>query len=151
MDVTITHRDFLVMCSDAVDPNPHWTKDHVAQGFAIRPGAVAFSTILDGDTIFLEVEIGDGCGQFSAEARRVIQVPFEVSRDAEVWIITIVTEARIDVPPGQYTLQVDQGVRPDATMWGRLLFCPGDGTARVLKADAEITRVDDFLMTSESV
>ena len=53
--------------------------------------------------------------------------------------------------PGKYTLQVDQGVCADGTMWGRLLFCPGEGDARILKADREITRTENLVLTAESV
>lgn len=150
VEVSVDHGQFAVALCSIESPFPDWQQHHSDQGFALLPGAASFGTLRNTTSLQLEVEIGGAtCGSFAPEAVRVIQVPFEVPEDDDAQIVTITTQETIGLPPGLYTLQVEQWLDDNGDGRGRLLFCPGASEACVLKADEDVTRTTDLVLTAD--
>jgi hypothetical protein len=66
------------ICSKSEAAFPYWTKDHVAQGFAWRPGHVSFGLPDHDGNCVVQVSQTEGLPQDSALASRSILVPLSM-------------------------------------------------------------------------
>jgi hypothetical protein len=132
------------------DIYPEFTHKHVEQGFAWRPRSVWFATVTDGGEHAIEVAVVGHAGEVSADALRVIEVPFEVLADGSI-TVECVTSVDFPVPPGPYLLRCEfLPPREDFEGRVRLVFARKD-TPRfaVLRADENLTVGDELLTTAE--
>jgi hypothetical protein len=150
-DLEVSHSQITVFPSKLDKPINAWTQRHSDQGFAWRPGSVSFGTVEGSGTHSVEVAIVDHAGDVSAEAIRVIEVPFEVPADDVIEVGSVPGEVHVTVPPGSYLLRCEflppTGEEYEGSI--RLMFARKD-TPRfaVVRADEEIIIGDDGLLTT---
>jgi hypothetical protein len=135
MEIDISYRQLAVFDTRMQNPFNDWSADHVAQGFAWRPGSVSFGTFEDGA---LEVEVNRKPFDPDSKAERVIAVPFSVP-EAELEVASIASSFAIALPAGEYELVFEHG-RNEKGMWAVLHFVPVDAptSARIIRADDEL-------------
>jgi hypothetical protein len=131
-------------------PFNDWSDQHVAQGFAWRPGSVSFGTLESGGKAHVSVRLlVEESFQPKEDAARAIQVPFTVSLKNEVEIASIASGQRLEIPSGEYCLIFETGLRRDQ-MWCWFTFKKQvDAVPRILRADDELTPPEQFVMTAE--
>jgi len=89
------------------DPFNDWTDKHVSQGFAWRPGSVSFRTMVEDGRHSVEIEVVPHAGMVSADALRVIEVPFDVPADGSIEVASISDSVPVSVGPGHYLLRCE--------------------------------------------
>ena len=141
----------LIVSDEAIAPVPNdWSARHVAQGFAWRPGTVAFGTLGDVGDLRVEVRVA-GDPEALPDAARAIVVPFSVSPPGHVTLSDCVNEETVGVPAGEDALFFEIGglkeERGQEAEWCRLSFVPGgDVQPEILRADAELSPQYPLLM-----
>ncbi|MGO4622609.1 competence protein ComJ [Ensifer sp. 2YAB10] len=104
VELFVTFGQLSVFNSQLNDPFNDWDEVHVSQGFAWRPGAVSFRTLLDGDHR-VEMVMRDRESEIVSGARRVVEVPFDVAGEIEV--ASISDGCSVDLERGLYQLRVE--------------------------------------------
>jgi Competence protein J (ComJ) len=147
--IDVSYRQVCVFLADQHNPFNDWTEQHVAQGFAWRPGSVSFRTLDDG-SLAVSVMINRRFDEAST-ATRVIRVPFSVSTGSTVEVGSMFDSQQIDLAAGEYALTFEHGRSPDGTMWCELFFEPVAHAvqASVLRADQELRPGEQLLMNAE--
>jgi hypothetical protein len=132
-------------------PFSMWTDRHVNQGFAWRKGSVSFATIASGGCHCVDVELRSENAAPSAEALRIIEVPFEVPPSGAIRIASIADEVSLELPGGSYSLRFECfAVGSDAEPRIKLVFAPkADPEFRIVLADEEISASGDLLVEAE--
>jgi hypothetical protein len=104
--VLITYGQLAVFDPSLQNPFNDWTRRHLAQGFAWRPGSVSFSTISDGEH---EIELTslNGDVPISPVAIRVIEVPFHVPKSEFVEVTSIGDGRQLKLSGGMYQLRFE--------------------------------------------
>ncbi len=143
----ITYGHFAVAEAACDPPLNDWQDRHVAQGFAWRPGCVAFGTLKASGPMRIEVARADSL-DVDPSARRAIVVPFEVGPSGVVLVLDAFSYGpaipRIEVGAGRYALLFEtasdrSSPDPDA-MRTRLTFIPDpQPAARILRADDQLS------------
>lgn len=150
VEVSIDYGQFSVALSTQQTPFPDWRPEHIAQGFALLPGAACFDVLRNTISLLLEIHLeSESCGQVCESAIRAVMVPFDVPEGVGVAIVNISTFETLEVPPGEYTLQLEQWPGEDGIAHGRLLFCAKRRPAQVLRTDDDLTKTMDLLLTAE--
>ena len=146
----VSYSQIAVFGARVEAPFSDWTDRHVNQGFAWRHESVSFRTVQEGGPHEVVVAITGRVGAVSADAVRVIDVPFEVPPEGVLEIASIADSAEIAVPPGMYLLRCEF-LRPQAATAGvRLSFASGDEPVfRVVLADGELSPEADLLTSAE--
>lgn len=126
-------------------PFNDWTPEHVAQGFAWRPGSVSFKTLYESGVLLVETRQTREI-KLSPNAERSIVVPFDVGGSGLVEIGSIDRGERVQVPAGRYALLFQTGFVSDA-MWCSFTFTRNDSAqADVLRADPRLSPSYPLLM-----
>jgi Competence protein J (ComJ) len=147
--VEVSYRQVCVFLAGQPGPFNNWTEQHVAQGFAWRPGSVSFRTLDDG-ALAVSVTRTRRFDE-SSTATRVIRVPFEVPVGKRVEIGSIFDSQQIELPAGDYALIFEHGHDSDGKMWCNLIFetVVQAVQASVLRADKELRPSEQLLMEAE--
>lgn len=147
--IDASYSQVCVFLADQHNPFNNWTEQHVAQGFAWRPGSVSFRTFDDGSVTVSVTR--KGRFDESSRATRVIRVPFSVPTDSTVEVGSIFDSQQIELPAGDYSLTFEHGRDADGGMWCNLLFEPVAHAvqASVLRADKELRPGEQLLMNAE--
>ncbi|ALV28013.1 competence protein ComJ [Pannonibacter phragmitetus] len=95
----VSYRQLSVFASSLSQPFNDWTDQHVAQGFAWRPGSVSFRTMSEVGTHIVDVEVVDRLNAVHPDTLRAIEVPFEVPPDGEIEIGSISETVPLTLPP----------------------------------------------------
>jgi len=122
----------------------------VKQGFAWRPGCVAFSTLDEGGSSAIEVFVSEAI-DISPDVIRVIETPFQVSEAGSIGVATVVDHVLLNVPPGQSFVRYECfPITDDGRLNVRLVFNKTENPAfQILRADPEITICEHLLTTAE--
>jgi hypothetical protein len=135
----VSYAQVAVFQSPLQQPFNDWTDSHVRQGFAWRPGSVSFATL--GEAGQMEVEVlRQAFGPEHSNADRIIVVPFEVDAAGDVEVASISDGKLISLPPGNYRLTFEHGLKADGMMWCRFWF-----EATSVAVVPEIVRADEAL------
>lgn len=106
--ISVSYSQLVVFDHSLDRPFNGWTDRHVAQGFAWRPGSVAFRTVEEGGqhlvAVTFEVTEDDAV---APNALRVIDVPFEVPPDEMIEIGSVSDSASFKIPAGLYGLRFE--------------------------------------------
>jgi len=147
-EIDVSYCQVVVFAAHLQEPFSQWTDRHVAQGFAWRPGSASFRTFHDGPLSVSVVIASDVL--FSADATRVIRVPFEVPCEGRAEIASIASSQSIVVAPGTYQVTFEHGVTMNR-QWCNLVFCRSDspGLPAVIRADAELCPEIPLLVLAE--
>jgi hypothetical protein len=142
--ILVSYNQICVFDATLDEPFNDWTDDHVRQGFAWRPGSVSFGAVENAETVVV-IEVASVVDLDSA-AFRVIAVPFTVPAPGVVVVGSIGDEREIEIDAGMYQLTFELGSK-DKNPWCRLRFIADrNPQPQIIKADAEVTKQDAFLM-----
>ena len=103
----VSYSQVAVFDSSLEEPFNFWTERHVSQGFAWRPGSVSFRTIAESGPHSLEITISNDDLEISADAQRVIEVPFAVPSSGEIEVASISDSRALSLRPGSYVLRFE--------------------------------------------
>ena len=129
-------------------PFNDWNSIHGSQGFSWRPGSVSFLAVDADDPTPVFVEIREAYTP-SAEAFRVIKVPFEVDSRG-VALSDLIEDWEIPIPPGQYALFF--AIEPDKKSWKCfVIFVPTKEAPRaeIIRADETLSPPQELFMEAE--
>lgn len=131
--VFVSYSQLSVFDPSLQKPFNNWTPEHVAQGFAWRPGSVSFATLLESETYDVELLLSEGEVPMSPTAIRAIEVPFLVPSNGVIEVASISGGQQLELPPGPYELRFEALPGPEI----RLVLTKG-GVQRfaVLRADS---------------
>lgn len=147
----VSYSQLAVFASALSQPFNDWTDQHVAQGFAWRPGSVSFRTVAEASSHLVEIEVVDRLGAVHPDAARAVEVPFEVPADGAIEIGSISETVPVTLPTGSFLLRCeflrstgDDGERV------RLTFARTDAPRfAVVRADTDLTVRGELLTTAE--
>jgi hypothetical protein len=146
-ELSVSYSQVVVFHRALERPFNFWTKKHVTQGFAWRPGSAAFRTLEDGlhrVSVIVTPEEAD----ISSEAVRAIQVPFEVPSDGNVEIASIADSVPLQLPSQLYALRFECLIG-NAVPEIKLIFMKVDNpTFEILRSDAELSAAGELLVTA---
>ena len=136
----VSYRQIVVHHRSLKAPFNDWSRGHVAQGFAWRPGSASFMTLNDGPHDVL-IEQAEHAGELHPDAVRATEVPFALTADEGIQVASVADSFQVSLAPGQYSLRCEfLTPSPSQRDRVRLLFVNSDAqTFRILKADAELT------------
>ena len=142
----------LIIFDESTAPVPNdWGEQHVAQGFAWRPGTVSFATLGDLGDLRVEVHIADDLDVLPDSVRAIV-VPFAVSPPGRVGLSDTVNELTTRVSPGEYALLCEIGYLSEEAEWCRLTFVLSrDTQPEVLRADKLMSPEHPLLMEADPV
>lgn len=142
--ILVSYNQICVFDATLDDPFNDWTDEHVCQGFAWRPGSVSFGAT-ENVEITLTVEVVNSV-VLDPAAFRVIAVPFTVPASGAVVVGSIGDEREVEIAAGTYSLVFELASK-EKRPWCRLSFVADPyPQVQVIKADAEITRLDALVM-----
>ncbi len=148
----ISYAQIAVFDARLAAPYNDWKDQHVAQGFAWRPGSVSFGTLESGGPIRVEVILTRVLDEKTSLAERIIAVPFTVPEHEAVEVASIGSGASFDLVPGEYEITFEHGRDPAGNMWANFYFrrVSVPVSPRVLRADAELTPPSELVMIADS-
>lgn len=100
--VTILYSQISIYDDPAPD-FPKWTEEHVAQGFAWRPGHVSFGVPDHNGQCRVIIKTADKFDELKDKDFRVIRVPIELTSSA--WLATVIDEHAIPLETGTYAIE----------------------------------------------
>lgn len=147
----VTYGQFVVFWSALKEPFNDWTEQHVAQGFAWRPGSIAFRTLTESGMHTVEVRIIDHVGHIHPKTVRAIDVPFEVPENGEIEIGSITESIEMELPAGEFLLRCELLETGNQEPQVRLSFGRGDKRHfSVVRADSALSPGEVLLTTAHA-
>jgi Competence protein J (ComJ) len=144
--VFVSYSQLSVFDPSLAKPFNNWTRAHVAQGFAWRPGSVSFKTLSESEAYDVELLLGEGERPTSSHALRVIEVPFLVPSNGSLEVASIGDGKRLELPPGSNQLRFE--ALPKSKI--RLVFTKGrEPKFLIVRADADLAPPTPLLKTAE--
>jgi hypothetical protein len=144
--VFVSYSQLSVFDPSLAKPFNNWTRVHVAQGFAWRPGSASFKTLSESEAYDVELLFGEGERPILSHALRVIEVPFLVPGSGSIEVASISDGQRLELPPGSYQLRFEALPKSEI----RLVFTKGIAPEfLILRADPDLTRTVPLLKTAE--
>jgi hypothetical protein len=126
------------------------TRQHFEQGFAWRPGSVTFRTLIHAGIAEIGLSVWESSQSPSADAKRIIDVPFEVPDDGRVEVGGFASRAIVDLPPGLYTLRFE-AFEPNSPAYCRISLAFYKNTKpefRIVRADPGLRIEGDLLIAA---
>ena len=148
-ELDVSYSQIGVFKAEMAEPFNNWTDEHVAQGFAWRPGSVSFKTLVEAGPHKIELVVSDTPQPVSTGVIRAILVPFSVPRKGKIEIASISDGQTLKVPTGTYSLRYEAfmlGKHPHVR-FSLLPKCPVDFIIEV--ADPELSPPKKLLLTAE--
>jgi hypothetical protein len=146
----VSYGQFAVFTRELAQPFNDWLDQHVAQGFAWRPGSVSFRTMVEAGLHEAEVEIVNRMGLVASDAVRVIEVPFDIPENGEIEIGGITETVPLTLPTGEYLLRCEFLQTTNSSGRLRLVFAKNEPIHfSILLADADLTIGDELLTTAQ--
>jgi hypothetical protein len=148
-NLDVSYNQVSVFDAKLDSPFNDWADEHVAQGFAWRPGSVSFGTLENAGTLAVDVFRSKEFEE-SSTASRIIVVPFSVPDHGLIEVASIASGVSLELPPGEYELTFEHGIDTDGQMWATFYFRLVDtpATPRVLRADAELSPPPALVMSA---
>ncbi|MCO5112238.1 MAG: competence protein ComJ [Burkholderiaceae bacterium] len=147
----VSYGQLAVFVSSLSQPFNDWTDQHVAQGFAWRPGSVSFRTISEVGTHLVDIEVVDRLNAVHPNALRAVEVPFKVPTDGEIEIGSIAETVPLTLPAGSFVLRCEflRSSGEDGNRV-RLIFAKLEAPRfAVVRADQELAVSEELLTTAE--
>lgn len=150
LTIDVSYTQISVFDPDLQAPFNDWTDDHVAQGFAWRPGSVSFGTLRSAGLMAVVVSTSKGFDEQSSRATRVISVPFTVPEAGAVEVASIGSSVIAEIPPGEYELTFEHGLDDHGAMWANFYFklIQAPVVAMIRRADPELVPPHRLVMTA---
>lgn len=145
----ISYSQISVFRKGLENPFNDWDDTHIAQGFAWRPEAVSFGSLLNDGECYINISIQDKVLKSNGSIRTIV-VPFEV-KECGVEIASITDAIKVDIPSGIYELVFN--IIPngkDGLDVYEFAFVQNDGPKpRIILADELINPPDTLLMQAK--
>jgi len=150
--VDVTYSQLAVFASALQHPLNDWTDEHVAQGFAWRPGSVSFRTLVESGPHAIEINVAECAGSLHPDTVRAIEVPFEVPADGAIEIGSISDSVLLSLKPGLLLLRCEfLGHTGDIRQHVRLTFSTKDIVRfAIVRADEALTPDRNLLESAEA-
>ena len=147
----VSHAQLAVFRSDLQNPFNDWIDQHVAQGFAWRPGSVSFRSLVESGMHSVSVEIVDRLCSLDAAVVRAIDVPFDVPESGCIEVSSISDSIPLALAPGSYLLRCEfHAPGLDGNEHVRLVFSKGDPVGfSITRADPDLDAGKELLTTAE--
>jgi hypothetical protein len=151
-DLHVSYSQVAIFQSALAEPFNDWKVQHVAQGFAWRPGSVSFSTLLEDGVYVIELDVVGEVQPVSPGAIRAIEVPMEVVGDGAMEVASISDSVSLTLPTGQYCLRCELFRDEDQSKPRlKLIFTRSETCAfSILRADRRLTAGEGFIITNEA-
>lgn len=143
--VDVSYSQLAIFDSALQHPFNDWSDRHVAQGFAWRPGSVSFRTLNDTGKHSVEIDIVDHVGAVSADAVRVIDVPFQVPTNGAIEVGSISDSVPLSLPHGAFLLRCEFLKSGDKV---HLVFARSDPPHFAIVCADDALVIDGELLTS---
>src|SRR5882724_9928927 len=142
--IFVSYSQICVFDATLLRPFNNWTPQHVAQGFAWRPGSACFKTLQESQTYNAELLTKEI--EIPASAIRVIAVPFFAPSSGMIEVASISGGQQIELSPGPYELRFEALPGPEI----RFVFSKGrEPRFIVLRKDGEIAPAVPLLETAQ--
>jgi Competence protein J (ComJ) len=142
----VSYSQLSVFDPSLAKPFNNWTRSHVAQGFAWRPGSVSFRTLSESGACDVELLLGEGGRPILPNALRAIEVPFLVPSNGALEVASIGDGKRLELPSGSYQLRFE--ALPKFAI--RLVFTKAmEPGFLILRADSDLAPTIPLLQTAE--
>jgi Competence protein J (ComJ) len=135
--LNVSHSQVVVFDRSLERPFNSWTERHVAQGFAWRPGSVAFGTVEESGPHRVSVIVAPVHVVVSSRAVRVIEVPFKVPPHGEVEIASVADTVPLQLPSQLDSLRFEYLVGSSAAEIALTFMRTGSPTFKIMHSDAE--------------
>lgn len=147
----VSYGQFAVFASSLTQPFNDWTDQHVAQGFAWRPGSVSFRTMSPAGSHVVDVEVVEYLNAVHPDALRAVEVPFEVPTDGEIEVGSIAETVPLTLPAGSFVLRCEfMQSRCEDSNRIRLIFAKLEVPRfAVVRADKELKVSGELLTGAE--
>ena len=143
----VSYSQIAVFAPELENPFNDWSDDRVAQGFSWRRESVSFRTLDESGHVATTVFLNKSPLAFSDDAIRVIRVPLFGSQTGAIEIATITESTIFKLSEGEYSLIFATGRKENGSCWIKFILNRDENvSAAILKADAELTKVDELLM-----
>lgn len=151
-NLEVSYGQLVVFASALRQPFNDWTDQHVAQGFAWRPGSVSFRTLVEAGPHSVEINIVDQVGAVDPDAVRVIEVPFDVPANGAIEVGSISDSVPLSLPSGTFLLRCEfLGSGDVAGERVRLVFARKDVPRfAVVRADEALSMDGELLTTAQA-
>ena len=144
--VFVSYSQPSVFDPSLANPFNNWTRVHVAQGFAWRPGSVSFRTLSESGVYDVELLLGEGGRPILPYVLRAIEVPFRVPSNGALEVASISDGQRLELPAGPYQLRFES--LPKFKI--RLVFTKAmEPKFLILRADSDLVPTIPLLQTAE--
>ena len=151
IEFEVSYSQLVVFTSELRQPYNDWTDQHVAQGFAWRPGSVSFRTVSQVGPHSVEIAVVDQTGAVCPDAIRALEVPFTVPTNGAIEIGSITQTVPLFLPAGLYLLRCEflqPIVADDAQV--RLIFAKAEAPRfAVVRADPELSINGELLTIAQ--
>ena len=107
LNIYVSYGQICVFESDLDNPFNDWSDVHIRQGFSWRPGSASFLTLEETGQHLVVLRVCKEDRALSADAVRIIEVPFEVPTNGNVEVASITDGQQISIPAGSYTLRAE--------------------------------------------
>ena len=147
-DLDLSYRQVSIFNYGLENPFSDWTKKHIEQGFTYRPGSIGIMTFSQSGLLKTGVDFSE---EVKSESERILVLPFNVSGNSGIEVATITAGFQVEIDDGEYSLMIQLGRLDESTDWIWFSFVQPtklDSSPRFLKADLEITRRNDFLLSA---
>lgn len=150
-ELNISYSQVAVFLSNLHQPFNDWTDQHVAQGFAWRPGSVSFRTLVEYGKHFIEVVTVKHFDSLDEDVIRAVEVPFEIPVDSEIDVASISDSISIKLSPGIYCLRCEFLVKKNDQHIIRIVFSSDDTpNFNLPKVDENLSPGLHLLTTAEA-
>ena len=146
----VSYSQLAVFASNLSQPFNDWTDQHVAQGFAWRPGSVSFRTLSASGQHIAVVDVVDRLGPVHPDAVRAVEVPFDVPVGGEIEIGSISETRRLELPAGAFLLRCEfLASTVEEVERVQLTFAKQDVRHfSIVRADRDVTVCGELLTTA---
>lgn len=151
IDVDVSYGQLAIFLSSLKHPFNDWSDQHVAQGFAWRPGSVSFRALVEAGRHSVEIDVVQKLGAPKSDALRVVEVPFEVPSDGAIEIGSIAESVALSLPAGTFQLRCEF-LHSAGTDGGqvRLTFLRSEKPRfAVVRADSDLSIAGELLTTAQ--
>ena len=147
--IYLSYSQLCIFLRSLAEPFNSWSDRSFSQGFSWRPGSVSFRALAEEGDHKISLFINETIPELAANVVRAFKVPFETS-DGDIEISSISDSTAIEIPAGQYSLQVEflrleAGEVPEINV----RLNKGDSGFAILRADEEVVTDGDFDLNAE--
>lgn len=106
LQIYLSYSQLCVFLSSLANPFNDWSDRNFSQGFSWRDGSASFRALLEDGDHQINLFIDEPVPEMASNVFRAFKVPFD-TKDGNIEIASISDSTPLEIPPGQYSLQVE--------------------------------------------